>query len=344
VQLLQTDIAAFDEKIKTAGQVRDLDDKISSYLVHVNGGVIRLKSVENTKATGEIIIALTSDTAAANGTWRIQKIDLPETSRKLTDREITFLDALKDKGLVKQSLSYEFFTQGASREAEQAGVWVSVVGSFLTLFIVMLISFPLGVGAAIYLEEFAPKNRFTEIIEVNINNLAAVPSIIFGLLGLAIFLNAFGMPRSAPVVGGLVLALMTMPVIIIATRASLRSVPPSIKEAALGVGASHQQAVFHHIFPLAVPGILTGTILGMARAMGETAPLLMIGMVAFLVDVPQSFTDAATLIPVQIFMWADFPEAAFQSKTAGAIIILLLFMISMNMLAVVLRKKYERRW
>ncbi len=202
----------------------------------------------------------------------------------------------------------------------------------------------MGVAAAVYLEEFAPKNRFTEIIEVNINNLAAVPSIIYGLLGLAVFLNVFGMPRSAPVVGGFVLALMTLPIIIIASRAALRAVPPSVKEAALGIGASHQQAVFHHVLPLAMPGILTGTILGMAHALGETAPLLMIGMVAFVVDAPSGITDAATLLPVQIFMWADFPEQAFQSKTAAAIVVLLVFLILMNAAAVFLRKKFERRW
>ena len=344
IATLEAQLVDIDAKINAAGQVRNLDQKMSSYLIHINGGIIRLKSVENTKAVGEVLLSPTSETASASGKWSIQTIRLPESERKLNDREIVFLNALKDKGAVTQSLSTEFFTQGASREAEQAGVWVSVIGSFLTLFLVMLISFPLGVGAAIYLEEFAPKNRFTDMIEVNINNLAAVPSIIFGLLGLAIFLNVFGMPRSAPVVGGLVLALMTMPVVIIATRAAVRAVPPSIKEAALGVGASHQQAVFHHLLPLAMPGILTGAILGMARAMGETAPLLMIGMVAFLVDKPSGFTDAATLLPVQIFMWADFPEAAFQSKTAGAIIILLVFMITMNMLAVILRKRFERRW
>ena len=205
-------------------------------------------------------------------------------------------------------------------------------------------SFPIGVSAAIYLEEFAKKNRWTNLIEVNINNLAAVPSIVFGLLGLAVFLNFFGLPRSAPLVGGMVLALMTLPIIIIASRAALRAVPPSIREAALGIGASKVQTVFHHVLPLAMPGIMTGTILGMAHALGETAPLLMIGMVAFIVDIPGGFTDPATILPVQIFMWADFPEAGFQQKTAAAILILLGFLIIMNAMAVIVRKRFERRW
>jgi phosphate transport system permease protein len=203
---------------------------------------------------------------------------------------------------------------------------------------------PLGIAAAVYLEEFAPKNKWTELIEVNINNLAAVPSIIFGLLGLAVFINFMGLPRSAPLVGGLVLALLVLPTIIIASRAAFNAVPPSIKEAALGVGASHQQAVFHHILPLAMPGILTGTILGVARALGETAPLLMIGMVAFIVDVPKGFTEAATVLPVQIYLWSDLPEVAFQSRTAAAIIVLLVILFCFNAIAIYLRKRYERRW
>jgi phosphate transport system permease protein len=203
---------------------------------------------------------------------------------------------------------------------------------------------PIGVGAAVYLEEFAPKNRLTDLIEVNINNLAAVPSIVFGLLGLAMFLNFFGLPRSAPLVGGLVLALLVLPTIIIASRAALKSVPPSIREAALGIGASHQQAVFHHVLPLAMPGIMTGTIIGMAHALGETAPLLLIGMVAFIVDVPGSITDAATALPVQIYLWSDLPEPLFQAKTAAAILVLLGFLFIMNGLAILLRRRFERRW
>jgi len=210
--------------------------------------------------------------------------------------------------------------------------------------VTLALSFPIGVAAAIYLEEFAPKNKTTDFIEVNINNLAAVPSIVFGLLGLAVFLNWFNMPRSAPLVGGMVLALMTLPTIIIASRAALKAVPPSIREAALGIGASKLQTVFHHVLPLAMPGILTGSIIGMAQALGETAPLLMIGMVAFIVDIPGGFTDPATVLPVQIFMWADFPEPAFQQKTAAAIMVLLIFLVAMNALAIFLRKRFERRW
>jgi phosphate transport system permease protein len=245
---------------------------------------------------------------------------------------------------VSKHFSWRLFTNGDSREPELAGLRGAIVGSLLTVAIALVLGLPLGVAAAIYLEQFAPKNRWTDIIEVNINNLAAVPSIIFGLLGLAMFLNVFGMPRSAPVVGGLVLALLVLPTIIIASRAALKAVPPSIKEAALGVGASQQQAVFHHVVPLAMPGMLTGAILGLARAFGETAPLLMIGMVAFIADVPRSFTDAATVLPVQIYLWSDLPELAFQSKTAAAILVLVSILFCLNGLAIYLRRRFERRW
>jgi phosphate transport system permease protein len=212
------------------------------------------------------------------------------------------------------------------------------------LVVTLALSFPIGVAAAVYLEEFAPRNRWTDLIEININNLAAVPSIVFGLLGLAVFLNFFGLPRSAPLVGGLVLTVMTLPTVIISGRAALTSVPPSIREAALGMGASKMQTTFHHVFPLALPGMLTGTIIGMARALGESAPLLMIGMVAFIVDVPQGFTDPATALPVQIYLWADAPERAFVERTSAAIMVLLAFLIVMNGLAIYLRRRFERRW
>jgi phosphate transport system permease protein len=218
------------------------------------------------------------------------------------------------------------------------------MGSFYTVIVTLALSFPIGVATAVYLEEFAPKNRWTDLIEVNINNLAAVPSIVFGLLGLAVFLNFMALPRSAPLVGGLVLTLMTLPTIIIAGRAALKSVPPSIREAALGVGASRLQMVTHHVLPLALPGMLTGTIIGMAQALGETAPLLMIGMVAFIVDIPGGFFDPATVLPVQIFLWADSPERAFVERTSAAILVLLGFLVIMNAIAVLLRKKFERRW
>ena len=268
----------------------------------------------------------------------------PESERPFKDRDIAWFDALKAAGDLRTEFNWPFFTSGTSREPELAGIWGAIVGSFWTMLVTLLLSFPVGVAAAIYLEEFAPKNRWTDLIEVNINNLAAVPSIVFGLLGLAVFLNFFGLPRSAPLVGGMVLALMTLPTIIIATRAALRAVPPSIREAALGVGASRQQMVMHHVLPLALPGVLTGTIIGMARALGETAPLLMIGMVAFIVDVPHGPMSASTVLPVQIFLWSDLPERGFVEKTSAAILVLLAFLVFMNAVAVFLRKKFERRW
>jgi phosphate transport system permease protein len=270
--------------------------------------------------------------------------DVPESERRLTDRQLAWIDRLTTEGKIEKRFNWTFFSSGDSREPELAGIWGAAVGSFFTLVVTLVLSFPIGVAAAVYLEEFAPKNRWTDLIEVNINNLAAVPSIVFGLLGLAIFLNFFGLPRSAPLVGGLVLTLMTLPTIIIASRASLKSVPPSIREAALGIGASRMQMVFHHVLPLALPGMLTGTIIGMAQALGETAPLLMIGMVAFIVDIPGGFTDPSTVLPVQIYLWADSPERAFVERTSAAIMVLLAFLIVMNAAAVYLRKKFERRW
>jgi phosphate transport system permease protein len=264
--------------------------------------------------------------------------------QRLSPDQLGWLGALERDGRVRRTLNGTFFSAGDSREPEQAGVRGAVVGSLLTLIVTLGIVLPLGVGAAIYLEEFAPQNRWTELIEVNINNLAAVPSIVFGLLGLAVYLNFMGLPRSAPLVGGLTLALMTLPTIIIAGRSAIEAVPPSIREAARGLGASPLQVMGHHVLPLALPGILTGTILGMARALGETAPLLMIGMVAFVVDVPGGFRDAATALPVQIFLWADSPERGFREKTAGAILVLLAFLIVMNGLAIWLRQRFEKRW
>ncbi len=269
---------------------------------------------------------------------------LAEGERRLRDAELAWFDHLAAQGRIATRFNKQFFTGGDSREPELAGIWGAVVGSFYVLLVTLALSFPLGVAAAIYLEEFAPKNRWTDLIEVNINNLAAVPSIIFGLLGLAVFINVLGVPRSAPLVGGLVLTLMTLPVIIIASRAALTSVPPSIREAALGVGASKMQMVMHHVLPLAMPGMLTGAIIGMARALGESAPLLMVGMVAFIVDIPRGIMDPATVLPVQIYLWADSPERAFVEKMAAAIIVLLVFLILMNALAVILRKRFERRW
>lgn len=255
-----------------------------------------------------------------------------------------WITELSDSGQLGFGLNETFFTNGDSRNAEKAGIRGALMGSFYTMLVTLMLSFPIGVAAAIYLEEFAPKNRFTELIEVNINNLAAVPSIIFGLLGLAVFINFFGLPRSVPLVGGLVLTLMALPTIIISSRSAIKAVPPSIREAALGMGASRMQVVMHHVLPLALPGMLTGTIIAMAQALGETAPLLMIGMVAFIVDIPGGFTDSATVLPVQVYLWSNTPEESFVALTSAAIMVLLAFLIGMNTLAVVLRKKLEKRW
>jgi phosphate transport system permease protein len=270
--------------------------------------------------------------------------DVAESERRLTDEQLAWIDILENRDRLEKRFNTTFFTAGDSREPEQAGILGAAVGSFYTLIVTLLLSFPIGVAAAIYLEEFAPTNKLTDIIEVNINNLAAVPSIVFGLLGLAVFLNFFGLPRSAPLVGGLVLTLMTLPTIIIASRAALKSVPPSIREAALGIGSSKMQMVLNHVLPLAMPGMLTGTIIGMAQALGETAPLLMIGMVAFIVDIPGGFTDPSTVLPVQIYLWADSPERAFVERTSAAIMVLLAFLIAMNLVAILLRRRFERRW
>jgi phosphate transport system permease protein len=270
--------------------------------------------------------------------------DLPAADRKITDNQMLWSDELAREGTLRLGFSRALFGNGDSREPEVAGLRAALTGSAMTLLVTLILSFPLGVLAAVYLEEFAPKNRWTSLIEVNINNLAAVPSVIFGLLGLAILLNVLGMPRSSPLVGGVVLALMTLPTLIIAARAAIAAVPPSIREAALAVGASDVQVVLHHVVPLAMPGILTGAIIGMARALGETAPLLMVGMVAFVVDVPRGFLDAATVLPVQIFIWADSPERGFVGRTAAATVVLLFFLVLMNASAVLLRRRFERRW
>ena len=270
--------------------------------------------------------------------------DVDENQRRLNNKQLKWIDTFYDNNAVRGVFNFSFFTNSDSREPEAAGIGGALMGSLFTLIITLALAFPIGVATAVYLEEFAPKNRFTDFIEVNINNLAAVPSIVFGLLGLAIFIQVFHLPRSAPIVGGLTLMLMTLPVIIIATRAALKAVPPSIREAAYGVGASRLQVVTHHVLPLGLPGILTGTIVGMAQALGETAPLLMIGMVAFIVDTPGGPLDAATVLPVQVFLWADSPERGFIEKTSAAIMVLLAFLIVMNALAIYLRQKFEIRW
>jgi len=312
-------------------------------VVLANGGAFRI-APEGDSAAAEVLLAPSGLADAAAGQWRIQSFGVPEADRKISDRQAVWLETFRARGGLEQQLAWNFFLNGDSREAELAGILGSIIGSLMVVLVTIALSLPVGVAAAIYLEEFAPRNRLTEIIEVNINNLAAVPSIIFGLLGLAVFLGFFGMPRSVPLVGGVVIALMSLPTIIIASRAAIRAVPPSIREAALGVGASHQQAVFHHVLPLAMPGVMTGTILAVASAIGETAPLLLIGMVAFIVDIPTGFLDTATVLPVQIYLWSDLPERAFEARAAAAIVVLLVIMLALNGLAIYLRKKFERRW
>lgn len=270
--------------------------------------------------------------------------DLPPSRRNVTDSQIDIYDRLVAEDRLRSTFNWTLFTAADSRFPELAGLKGALWGSFYLLLVCFLISFPTGIAAAIYLEEFAPKNRFTDLIEVNINNLAAVPSIVFGLLGLAVFLQVFGLPRSAPLVGGMVLSLMTLPTIIIATRAALKQVPPSIREAAMGVGASRLQTVAHHVLPLAMPGILTGTIIGLAQALGETAPLLLIGMNAFITAAPDGMLSPSTALPTQIFIWFDSPERGFVARTSAAIIVLLGFLITMNAAAVFLRQRFQKKW
>jgi phosphate transport system permease protein len=274
------------------------------------------------------------------------QIDLAveESKRKVNDQQLGWMKTLTDSGAMTKDFNTGIFTFGASSRPEAAGIGVAALGSLYMMLIVLVLALPIGVAASIYLEEFAPKNRLTDLIEVNINNLAAVPSIVYGLLGLSIFINFAGMPRSAALVGGLVLTLMTLPTIIIATRAALKAVPPSIRAAALGLGASKMQTIFHHVLPLAMPGVLTGTIIGLAHALGETAPLLLIGMVAFVVDYPGSPLEPSTALPVQIYMWANEAERAFVERTSGAIMVLLIFLVVMNLGAILLRRRFERRW
>ena len=320
---------------------RQLSDLVSSSAANVLQA--RLTADHSLMGKHETLRFLADDKVDQLLKGRISR-DLDEADRALSDQQVQWIDALKHDGVLSLDFNRGFFSNGDSREPEQAGVWGAFVGSLYTLGVTLLLSFPIAVATAIYLEEFARRTRWTDLIEVNINNLAAVPSIVFGLLGLAMFLNIFGIPRSAPLVGGLVLALLTLPTIIIASRAAIKAVPPSIREAALGMGASKLQMVMHHVLPLAMPGMLTGTIIGMARALGETAPLLMIGMVAFIVDVPHSLTAPATVLPVQVFLWSDSPERAFIERTSAAIIVLLVFLVVMNATAVVLRNRFERRW
>lgn len=325
-----------------------LGPRTASLLIRLNGGVVAVSALtpDGREAEGRVLLPL--ETASASADWSEWVIETPAAGRRITDQQAVYARALEERGMVARRLNTNLFLNADSREPELAGVMGAFIGSILTMLVTMLLAVPIGVGTAIYLEEFAPKNRLTGFIEVNINNLAAVPSIVFGLLGLAVFINTFGMPRSAPLVGGFVLALMTLPTVIISSRAALRAVPPSIREAALGIGASRTQAVFQHVLPLAMPGILTGSIIGLAQALGETAPLLMIGMVAFVADAPSlglsGLTQPSTVMPVQVFLWSGASERAFEMRTAAAILVLLTLMIIFNAAAIILRRRFERRW
>lgn len=318
---------------------------LNDFLSNAAGDDVRRMVLANPALVGttQRIEVLASDDIDMLAKGRIDR-QVAEADRPIDDRQIGWFDQLDREGRIVSSFNADFFTTGDSREPEQAGVGGALMGSLLTILTAIILSLPISVAAAIYLEEFAPKNRITDIIEININNLAAVPSIVFGLLGLAVLLGFFGLPRGAPLVGGMVLSLMTLPTIIIATRVALKAVPPSIREAAYGVGASKQQVVMHHVLPLAMPGVMTGAIIGTARAMGESAAVLMIGMVAFIVDIPKSVTDPATVLPVQIFLWADAPERAFVERTSAGIMVMLVFLVLMNAAAVVIRRRFERRW
>ncbi len=328
--------------------VKDRDEKKELFaIISANSGydlkeTVRRNPLRNSSQNLAVWLHL-SDDADQYLKGRLS-VEIPEEDRRISDKQIAWVDSLVKRDIAKLKFNKTFFTSADSREPESAGILGSVIGSALTLFVTIIFALPLAVMAAIYLEYFAKPGRVTDFIEVNVNNLAAVPSIVFGLLGLSVFLSTFGLPRSAPLVGGLVLGLMTLPTIIIASRASIRSIPPSIREAALGLGASKMQAAIHHVLPLAAPGILTGTIIGMAQALGETAPLLMIGMVAFIIDIPTTFTSSATAMPVQIYMWSDSAERAFYERSSLAILFLVAFLILMNLLAVVLRKKFEKKW
>ena len=316
---LREEAAGLQARVDQVKGEEALDEQVPSVMIAINGGLVKVEKLADSSISGTVILPLKSTDEAQPGTWQVVTYVTPESSRRMGDLEVAFLERLKAEGRIERNFNWLFFAGGDSREPELAGIRGALVGSALMLLVTLLLCLPIGVLAAIYLEEFAPKNRLTDAIEININNLAAVPSIVFGLLGLAVFLNFFGLPRSAPLVGGLVMALLVLPTIIIASRAALKAVPPSIKEAALGVGASHQQAVFHHVLPLAMPGIMTGTIIGMAHALGETAPLLMIGMVAFIVDVLERQSERADGEPARvIFQFALSPYSDWQKQPGRA--------------------------
>jgi phosphate transport system permease protein len=339
--LIETMRSLFPEVADERAELRKLTSILS------NGAQFRLRDmvVENPDLVGQTV---TLRVPVSDNYDQLHKgmidPDTAEENRRLSDQQIANFRRLEESGAVSNPINIWLLTNADSRFPELAGLKGAIIGSAYALLVCFVLSFPIGIGAAIYLEKFAPRNRISDLIEININNLAAVPSVVFGLLGLAVFIGWFGMPRSVPFVGGMTLALMTLPTIIIATRAAIKAVPPSISEAALGVGASKQQVVFGHVLPLAMPGILTGTIIGLAQALGETAPLLLIGMNAFITSAPETPFDSATALPTQIYIWADSPERGFVSRTSAAILVLLTFLITMNAIAIFLRQKFERKW
>ncbi|MFZ3006609.1 MAG: phosphate ABC transporter permease PstA [Phenylobacterium sp.] len=343
------DMLVAEQMLAKLGEVDDEAGTVSGEMMDIISNDFGFQLLEMVKADPALIGKTVEVTGPVKADAALYykgelKRSTPEAERKLDNRQLTWLDRMQASGAVSRGFNVSFLTKSDSTEPEQAGVLGAVVGSAMMLLVTAVLAVPIGVLAATYLEEFAPKNRWTDLIEVNINNLAAVPSIVYGLLGLAVFINWLHVPRSSPLVGGLVLALMALPTVIIATRSALKAVPPSIREAALGVGASRTQTVFHHVLPLAMPGVMTGAILSLAHALGETAPLLMIGMISFVPGVPEGFTGAATTLPVQVFIWENASERAFHERTAAAILVLLAFMIVMNLAAILLRRRFERRW
>lgn len=343
---------ALQNELSGRGIEADFDESVVERILGKTGGYIRAFYKENPDQIGKDVAFELPAASRVDGYFkgRVTRQNMTD-SRFMKQSDLDVVDAMRDAGVIRSTFNWGFIT-GADSGVDNpggAGIGASVIGSFFMMLVVLVLALPIGVAASIYLEEFAPQNWFTDFIEVNISNLAAVPSIVFGILGLAVFIQFMHLPQSAPLVGGLVLTLMTLPTIIIATRASLRSVPPSIRDAALGIGASKMQTVFHHVLPLAAPGILTGTIIGLAQALGETAPLLLIGMVGFVArGYPDGFiagfTEPNSAMPAQIYTWAARADVSFYEKAWGGIIVLLIFLLIMNIVAIVLRRRFERRW
>jgi len=346
-------VAAFTKELAAKGIVIEgqAQKEIDGIISKEAAGSLRAMVLGNPQLVGTTIDASVLATGRIDGYIKGRvTMETAERDSNVTPEQLQLADKLREAGILTSSFNWAFITSpdASDQRPEAAGLGVAIIGSAYMMLLVLIMTVPVGVAASIYLEEFAPKNTWTDIVEVNISNLAAVPSIVFGILALALFINFAGLPNSSTIVGALALSLMTLPTIIIATRASIKAVPPSIRDAALGIGASKMQTVFHHVLPLAMPGILTGTILGLATALGETAPLLLIGMVAFVDNYPgapvEGFMDPATALPVQVFGWAQRADPAFIERSSGAIIILLIFLVVMNVMAIMLRRRFERRW